>query len=580
MAAISISTHTAALKLDLISPSTLFFPAKTKATVTSTTKVTANNTAPVTTKVGNTATPVGTISLHPVTPPVATSTVSSSSNNGSSFSPGTASVNSSGSGNNKRAIVQQRHMTMAVPFRNTLWQRRHQYQHRSSYGHGHPFIHQIQTHIRNSNRSHHNLNLSPGHKKTHSTQLAGKLEDIMSSSLLQGPLNASPMDASEEFSQAHDAIALNAQTQSQMYGQDHAFDKGPESPDSCCSDYVYTAPCEHHPSKGQTDYLINDMFPKLEAKKFKAVAVWASITHGKRTHDLSTIEFGIRIADFMPLAFKTVPVAGLAEKELELLHDLGNLPNVIHLQDSFVNDNGDTVLVLPMLKKFECHTINRNLCSVRETLRQILTGLTAVHAKNIAHLDINPSNLMVTHDKKNVVIIDFGLSMTVDRCVANKDAAPTPIPVCGTSGYIAPEILNPTAYKTHDPTVADIYSLGVVLGEILEPYIPDCDLHYFGSKYLCVQNTNQTVAYLKDFIAQGSFYPKVLVQVADLLRIMLEEDPKERKSAQELLNSHPFLMMSTGANLELCDWQCRVQEIKYQKYLYQEKSGYEVYRYR
>lgn len=27
--------------------------------------------------------------------------------------------------------------------------------------------------------------------------------------------------------------------------------------------YVYTAPCEHHPSKGQTDYLVNDMFPKL-----------------------------------------------------------------------------------------------------------------------------------------------------------------------------------------------------------------------------------------------------------------------------------------------------------------------------
>ncbi|KAF9363650.1 Calcium-dependent protein kinase 4 [Mortierella sp. NVP85] len=326
-----------------------------------------------------------------------------------------------------------------------------------------------------------------------------------------------------------------------------------------CQPYVYTAPCEHHPSKGQTDYLVNDMFPKLN-------------------HDLSTIEFGIRIADFMPLAFKTVPVAGLAEKELQLLRKLGELPNVIQLQDSFVNDNGDTVLVLPMLKKFECHDVNKSLCSVRKAAKQVLTGLAAVHAKNIVHLDINPSNLMVTHTKKDVVIIDFGLSMTIDR-----ESSKPQVSACGTIGYIAPEILHPHFYEAQDPTLADIYSLGVVLGQMLEPYIPDCDLHYFGSKYLGVENTNQTVAYLKEFIAQGAQYPRVLIQAADLLCCMLQEDPKDRKSAQELLDTHPFLNTcpeASGSTLMLCDWLCRVQEIKYQKYLLQEQSGCEIYRYR
>ncbi|KAI1320374.1 Calcium-dependent protein kinase 4 [Mortierella claussenii] len=302
----------------------------------------------------------------------------------------------------------------------------------------------------------------------------------------------------------------------------------------------------------------------------------------KLQHDLSTIEFGIRIADFMPLAFKTVPVAGLAEKELQLLHDLGDLPNVIQLQDSFVNDNGDTVLVLPMLKKFDCHVINKSLCSIRKTIKQVLTGLAAIHAKNIVHLDINPSNLMVTHAEKDLVIIDFGLSMTVDR--GCQDSKPQ-VAACGTTGYIAPEILNPHFYESHDPTVADLYSLGIVLGQMLEPYIPDCDLHYFGSKYLAVENTNQTVAYLKEFIAQEAYYPRVLIQAADLLRCMLEEDPKDRKSAQGLLETHPFLLAcpsegTPGATLMLCDWLCRVQEIKYQKYLLQEQRGCEIYRYR
>ncbi|KAG0202640.1 hypothetical protein BGX28_004900 [Mortierella sp. GBA30] len=372
------------------------------------------------------------------------------------------------------------------------------------------------------------------HKKTHSSiSLAGKLEDIMSSPLVIAPLKKETIAATS------------------------------------CQSYVYTAPCEHHPSKGQTDYLVNDMFPKL-------------------IHDLSTIEFGIRIADFMPLAFKTVPVAGLAEKELHLLNGLRNMPNVIQLQDSFVNDNGDTVLVLPMLKKFDCQAVNNTLCSVRETTKQILTGLAAVHQKDIVHLDINPSNLMVTHSKKDVVIIDFGLSMTIDRTCSNSDKAQ--VPACGTIGYIAPEIMNPHLYEAHDPTLADLYSLGIVLGQMLDPYIPDCDLQYFGSKYLTIENTNQTIICLKEFIEQGEHhYPRILIQAADLLRCMLEENPKDRPSAQELLDTHPFLAPCSESSsasalsattLKLCDWLCRVQEIKYQKYLLQEQKGCEIYRYR
>lgn len=306
----------------------------------------------------------------------------------------------------------------------------------------------------------------------------------------------------------------------------------------------------------------------------------------------------------MPLAFKTVPVVGLAEKELQLLHNLGSLPNVIHLQDSFVNDIGNTVLVLPMLKTFECQAANKSLCSIRKTVQQILTGLAAVHAKNIVHLDINPSNLMMTHDRKEIVIIDFGLSITVDRSLGVKE---NQVPVCGTTGYIAPEIMNPHFYDSDehgaDPTLADLYSLGIVLGEMLEPYIPDCDLHYFGSKYLGIENANQTVFLLKEFISQGACYPRVLVQAADLLCILLEEQPKDRQSAQQLLDTHPFLqcpssMPSTptptsplstissksseaeATTLFLCDWLCRVQEIKYQRYLLQDQDGCEIYRYR
>ncbi|KAG0297622.1 hypothetical protein BGZ98_000533 [Dissophora globulifera] len=459
----------------------------------------------------------------------------------------------------QKSIVQQRRQPLGAPLRLTLQQHRHsQYpQPRSSYGSGHPLTQQIQGHTRSSSSQagYYHL-LSPRISRRQTVQLASKLEDAMSSPLLKGQLMggaASSMEISSQRKGKHGDIPEEREEEQQQASQ------------PCCSDYVYTAPCEHHPSKGQTEYLVNDMFPKLE-------------------HDLSTIEFGIRISDFMPLAFKTVPVAGLAERELGLLNGLGHLPNVIQLEDSFVNDNGDTVLVLPMLRRFDCHAVNKNICSVRKAMRQILTGLAAVHAKNIVHLDINPSNLMMTHHKRDMVIIDFGLSMTVRR---EKDGSfpEQQIPVCGTTGYIAPEVIHPQFYGQHfDPTAADLYSLGIVLGEMLEPYIPDCDLHYFGSKYLGIENTNQTVNALKEFIAQDKAYPRVLIQAAGLLKNMLEENPKDRKSAQELLDTDPFLSVNprtgAGATLELCDWMFRVQEIKYQRFMCQEQNGCEVYRYR
>ncbi|KAG0078946.1 hypothetical protein BGZ92_001256 [Podila epicladia] len=480
-------------------------------------------------------------------PQVTISTAPSSASSSRSSSPRssyTSAFSTSISANNslRKSILQQRllHLQMGPPMRLTQ--------------------HQLHHHIKLQNPYLNQIRAQHSHKKTQSFQLAGKLEDIMSNSIQQAKLL--PLFLSKDC------------------------DSPPSTEPSCSLDYVYTAPCEHHPCKGQKDYLINDMFPKL-------------------IHDLSTIEFGIRIADFMPLAFKTVPVVGLAEKELQLLHNLGYLPNVIHLQDSFVNDIGDTVLVLPMLKTFECQAANKSLCSIRKTVQQILTGLAAVHAKNIVHLDINPSNLMMTHDRKEIVIIDFGLSMTVDRALGAKA---NQVPLCGTTGYIAPEIMNPHFYDSDehgvDPTLADLYSLGIVLGEMLEPYIPDCDLHYFGSKYLGIENTNQSVILLKEFIAQGACYPRVLVQAADLLCILLQEQPRDRQSAQQLLDTHSFLQsppstpsspisptspMSTtstksneaeATTLLLCDWLCRVQEIKYQRYLLQEQDGCEIYRYR
>lgn len=86
---------------------------------------------------------------------------------------------------------------------------------------------------------------------------------------------------------------------------------------------------------------------------------------------------------------------------------------------------------------------------------QLTDALGYMHSKQIVHRDLKPANIMVTHNGRNVKLIDFSLS---DSDVFDVLKLPA-----GTSGYIAPEQLLPGAKAD---TRADIYSFGKVLEQM------------------------------------------------------------------------------------------------------------------
>ena len=85
-------------------------------------------------------------------------------------------------------------------------------------------------------------------------------------------------------------------------------------------------------------------------------------------------------------------------------------------------------------------------------VEQLVRGLTAIHQMGIVHLDLTPSNVMLTPVR--AVIMDFGLA---DRCSPDVRRA------MGTRGYMAPEQLNGQPVTE----LADIYALGVILQEMV-----------------------------------------------------------------------------------------------------------------
>lgn len=87
------------------------------------------------------------------------------------------------------------------------------------------------------------------------------------------------------------------------------------------------------------------------------------------------------------------------------------------------------------------------------------------HERNILHCDLKLENIMIGRHHETY-LTDWGIARQLDE--------PPPEKVCGTPGYIAPELL-----KGSPPDVrSDIYSLGVILFELisLNPAFRDGDL--------------------------------------------------------------------------------------------------------
>lgn len=182
----------------------------------------------------------------------------------------------------------------------------------------------------------------------------------------------------------------------------------------------------------------------------------------RNSHDLVAIKH-------VNPAYSSIPsIRERARLEASLAFNHHNLVEMVGLCEDG-NLNGPMFIISRLvqgttLDKFVERTFNGRPDRVQRIVRCILPVLDAldyIHSKNIIHLDIKPSNIMV-ENSSNIRLMDLGIAFTKDTPSTNSSG------LLGTPGYAAPEqyiqkgVQGPPFNRT-----TDIYQLGATLYELI-----------------------------------------------------------------------------------------------------------------
>nr|XP_018682256.1 PREDICTED: calcium-dependent protein kinase 2-like isoform X3 [Musa acuminata subsp. malaccensis] len=232
-------------------------------------------------------------------------------------------------------------------------------------------------------------------------------------------------------------------------------------------------------------------------------------------------------------ACKTIAKRKLANKEdiedvrreVQIMYHLSGQPNIVELKGAF-EDKQSVHLVMELCAGGELfdriiargHYTERAAASLLRTIVQIVH---TCHSMGVMHRDLKPENFLLLNKDEDAPLkaTDFGLSVFFKQGEVFKD-------IVGSAYYIAPEVLK----RRYGPE-ADIWSIGVML------YIFLCGVPPFWAE--SEQGIFNTILRGQiDFTSDP--WPNISPGAKDLVRKMLNLDPRQRLTAFEVLN-HPWI---------------------------------------
>jgi len=151
---------------------------------------------------------------------------------------------------------------------------------------------------------------------------------------------------------------------------------------------------------------------------------------------------------------------------------------------------------------------------MKQLLFQIINGLKYIHSKSIAHRDLKPDNIVYSSEDKQIKIIDFSISTIVKtkNGLINEPG--------GSIFFQAPEVFVSTP---HDPFIADVWSLGIIMYVFMDGEFP-----FFAESELELQIKISD----KEVIYPEYFDPELITLISSILK----KNPLERIKLDDILN--------------------------------------------
>ncbi len=151
-------------------------------------------------------------------------------------------------------------------------------------------------------------------------------------------------------------------------------------------------------------------------------------------------------------------------------------PNIAQVHDAGTTPEGRPYFVMEHIEGLPItEYCDRERLDLRERLRlfvQVCAAVQHAHQKAIIHRDLKPSNILVTpNDGRPLVkVIDFGIAKALSQPLTEQTLYTEQGQFIGTPDYMSPEQAEMDARGVD--TRSDVYSLGVVLYELLTGVLP------------------------------------------------------------------------------------------------------------
>ncbi|CAI0556858.1 unnamed protein product [Linum tenue] len=214
-------------------------------------------------------------------------------------------------------------------------------------------------------------------------------------------------------------------------------------------------------------------------------------------------------------------------REIQIMHHLSEHPHVVKIKDTY-EDSMFVHLVMELCAGGELfdRIVAKGHYSEKEAAKLIKTIVGVVetcHSLGVMHRDLKPENFLFDNpsDDAKLKSIDFGLSIFYKPGQIFND-------VVGSPYYVAPEVL----LKYYGPEI-DVWSAGVIL------YILLCGVPPFWAGTFKMLAETESGIFRQilhgkiDFVSEP--WPSISDSAKELIKKMLEKDPRKRISAHEVL---------------------------------------------